>query len=308
MITHRFTPEKYFNVFGTIKPALRISPGDRVITTTLDAHGYDQDMKKPGASGNPLTGPFFVEGSGPGDTLIVHIETASPNRDTGWTSSVIADHLVDHSFVRELPQKDYLDWKIDRKKSQASYVDPETGKTVITLPLSPMLGCIGVAPSEGQMISSRYSGEHGGNMDYRGFREGTTAFFPVFQEGALLYVGDGHAAQGDGEPVGTGIETSFDVQFSVDLVKGKRIQWPRGEDSEHIFTAGNAAPLEQAARFALTEMIRWLGTDYNMTIELASIILGQATEFDLANLFNPLFTAVCRLRKTVITNRGNPRE
>jgi acetamidase/formamidase len=302
MITHRFTPEKYFNVFGTIKPELRISPGDRVMTTTLDAHGYDRDMNQPGVTGNPLTGPFFVEGAVPGDTLIVHIETASPNRDTGWTSSVIAGHLVEHSYVTELPKKDYLDWKIDRKKRKASYIDPGTGKTVITLPLSPMLGCIGVAPSEGQMISSRYSGEHGGNMDYRGFREGTTAYFPVFQEGALLYVGDGHAAQGDGEPVGTGIETSFDVQFSVDLVKSKRIQWPRGEDSEYIFTAGNAAPLEQGARYALTEMVRWLRTDYKMTIDHAGLILGQAAEFDLANLFNPLFTAVCRLKKSTIAN------
>src|SRR5439155_1554878 len=89
------------------------------------------------------------------------------------------------------------------------------------LKIDPMLGCFGVAPPRGQAISCATSGQYGGNMDYRGFTQGVTVYFPVFVPGALLHVGDGHAIQGDGEIVGTGIEISFDVQFTVQLLKGK---------------------------------------------------------------------------------------
>ena len=107
---------------------------------------------------------------------------------------------------------------------------PETKLGNLTLPLAPMLGCFGVAPPRGQAISTATSGEYGGNMDYRGFIAGTIAYFPVFVPGALVHVGDGHAIQGDGEIVGTGIEISMDVQFTVRLIKGKRIEWPRGHE------------------------------------------------------------------------------
>ncbi len=99
-------------------------------------------------------------------------------------------------------------------------------------------------------------------MDYRGFRAGVTVYFPVFVPGALLFVGDGHATQGDGEIAGTGIEISFDVEFTVELLKGEQIGWPRGENDEYIFTAGNARPLDQALQHATTEMVRWLERDW----------------------------------------------
>ncbi len=124
-----------------------------------------------------------------------------------------------------------------------------------------MLGCFGVAPPGGQAISTATSGQHGGNMDYRGFVSGVTVYFPVFVPGALLLVGDGHAIQGDGEISGTGIEISFDVRFTVDLLKGKQIHWPRGENEAYIFTVGNARPLDQALQHATTEMVRWLQDD-----------------------------------------------
>ncbi len=127
-----------------------------------------------------------------------------------------------------------------------------------------MLGCFGVAPPGGQAISTATSAEHGGNMDYRGFVAGVTVYFPVFVPGALLHVGDGHATQGDGEIVGTGIEISMDVQFTVQVIKGKRIHWPRGENAEYIFTVGNARPLDQAVQHATTEMLRWLKEDYQL--------------------------------------------
>jgi len=137
-------------------------------------------------------------------------------------------------------------------------------------------------------------------MDYRGFVAGVTVYFPVFVPGALIHVGDGHAIQGDGEIVGTGIEISMDVQFTARVVKGKRIHWPRGENADYIFTVGNARPLDQALQHATTEMLRWLEADYGLDKVSASILLGQAVEYDLGNVYDPAYTMVCKLRKALL--------
>jgi acetamidase/formamidase len=170
----------------------------------------------------------------------------------------------------------------------------------LTLPLEPMVGCFGVAPDQGQAINTGTSGPYGGNMDYRGFAEGVTVYFPVFVPGALFHIGDGHAVQGDGEIVGTGVEISFDVQFTVDVIKGKRIGWPRGENADYIFTAGNARPLDQCVQHATTEMIRWLQSDYGLTGEAAHILLGQAVQYDLGNIFDPAYTMICKMPKRLL--------
>jgi acetamidase/formamidase len=166
-----------------------------------------------------------------------------------------------------------------------------------------MLGCFGVAPSGNQAISTATSAEHGGNMDYRGFVAGVTVYFPVFAPGALVFVGDGHAVQGDGEIVGTGIEMSFDVQFTVRLLKGRRIGWPRGENADFIFTVGNARPLDQALQHATTEMARWLQADYGLDGQSVGILLGQCVEYDLGNVFDPAYTMVCKVPKRVLAGR-----
>jgi acetamidase/formamidase len=167
-----------------------------------------------------------------------------------------------------------------------------------------MLGCFGVAPPRGQAISTATSAEHGGNMDYRGFREGVTVYLPVFVPGALFHLGDGHAVQGDGEIVGTGIEISLDVQFTVGLRKGKRIGWPRGENADYLFTAGNARPLDQALQHATTEMVRWLGDDYGLDTRAASTLLGQCVEYEVGNVFDPAYTMICKAPKRVLSSLG----
>ncbi|MDQ3249223.1 MAG: acetamidase/formamidase family protein, partial [Chloroflexota bacterium] len=134
-------------------------------------------------------------------------------------------------------------------------------------------------------------------MDYRGFVAGVTVYFPVFVEGALFHIGDGHAIQGDGEIVGTGIEISFDVQFTVDLLKGKQIGWPRGENAEYIFTCGNARPLDQCVQHATTEMARWLQSDYALDATGAGILMGQTVKYELGNIFDPAYTMVCKMPK-----------
>jgi acetamidase/formamidase len=144
------------------------------------------------------------------------------------------------------------------------------------------------------------SAEHGGNMDYRGFREGVTVYLPVFEPGALFFLGDGHALQGDGEIVGTGIEISLDVQLTVRVLKGKRIAWPRGENATHIFTAGNARPLDQALQHATTEMVRWLQEDDGLDPLGAHTLLGQCVEYEVGNVFDPAYTMICKIAKNLL--------
>lgn len=300
MTTHRFSPTHYHVTLGPHEPVLRIADGDTVITTTVDAGGKDARGEQAAPEGNPQTGPFYVENAEPGDTLALHLDRLNPNRDTGYTSTAVAPNVVDPRYVHELPERAHAEWRIDRAAGMATLVKPVTRLGNLSLPLAPMLGCFGVAPADGQAISTETSGRHGGNMDYIGFAAGVTVYFPVFAPGALVFMGDGHAVQGDGEIVGTGIETSFDVQFTVHVVKGKRIGWPRGENAGYIFTVGNARPLDQAVQHATTEMLRWLQEDYGLDAAGANILLGQCVEYDLGNMFDPAYTMVCKVPKRLL--------
>jgi len=296
-------PKKYYTNFGSFEPALKIKDGDTVTTSTADNAGRDSTDKQITVGPNPLTGPFFVEGAEPGDVLAVHFDRLWPNRQLGRSSTAVAPHLVDPDYVPELPPKEprvRAEWKLDLEKGTATLLSPDTKLGKLVLPLKPMLGCIGVAPEGGQAISSTTSGPYGGNMDYNGFTSGVTVYLPVFVPGGLFFVGDGHAVQGDGEIVGTGIEVSFDAQFTVKLLKNKRISWPRVETSEYIMTVGNARPLEEALQHATTEMLRWLREDYSLDDRAAYILLGQCAEYEVGNVFDPAYTVVCKLKKKLL--------
>ncbi len=303
MAIHHFEPDHYYRTIGSHEPVLRIAPGDSVVTSTVDAMGRDARDEQATERGNPMTGPFYVEGAEPGDTLVLRLDGITPNRPYGYTGMVVADNVVEPWYVRRLPELPGMaKWQIDNERGTATLVEPETKLGRLELPLAPMLGCFGVAPARGEAISTATSAEHGGNMDYRGFVAGVTVYFPVFVPGALMYVGDGHAVQGDGEIAGTGIEISMDVQFTVDLQKGQQIYWPRGENPDYIFTAGNARPLDQAVQHATTAMLHWLETDYGLDARAAGILLGQCVEYDLGNVFDPAYTMVCKMSKRVLAS------
>jgi amidase len=298
---HDFTPTDVHGTLGPHEPVLRIADGDTVRTTTVDARGYDAGGTRRTEANNAQTGPFFVIGAEPGDTLAVELVGISPNRGTAvsWTS--VAANVVDPAYVPELPLaregRVLAEWAIDTDAGTATLVKPETQLGPLTLELAPMLGCFGVAPAGDQAISTATSGPHGGNMDYRGFRSGVTAFFPVSRPGALFFLGDGHALQGDGEITGTGLEVSMDVEFRVSILKGRSTHWPRGESDTHIFTVGNARPLEQALQHATTEMLRWLQEDFGLDALEANLLLGQCVEYEVGNVFDPAYTMVCKLAK-----------
>lgn len=302
MTRHHFQPDHYHLTLGRHAPVLHIRPGDTLVTTTIDAGGSDAQGSRVSPGPNPQTGPFYIEGAEPGDTLIVNFDRLAPNRAIGYARPLLAPNVVEPEIAATLPwlerRRDYVEWRMDLAGGTASLVEPEGRLGDFTLPLAPMLGCFGVAAAGGQAISTATSGPHGGNMDYRGFTNGATVYLPVFEPGALFFLGDGHAVQGDGEMTGTGIEVSFDVELTVDLRKGGAPGWPRGENAEYIFAAGNARPLDQAVQHATSEMLRWLQADYGLSAREASLLIGYCVEYDLGNMYDPAYTMVCKIAKS----------
>jgi amidase len=297
MATHSFTPTRYFSTIGTHEPVLTIGDGDTVVTTTIDAGGFDASGATVHEGSNPMTGPFFVEGAEPGDALAVRLDRIVPNRAIGFTRSLIAERNLDPEFVRILPEPMYADWEVDLDAGTVTLTEPETALGRLSLPMAPMLGCFGVAPAVGEAITTASSSKHGGNMDYRGHVAGVIVYFPVAVPGALFFLGDGHAVQGDGEIVGTGVEISMDVEFTARVVKSSNIVWPRSENEDYIMAIGNGRPLDQALQAATTELVSWLDADYGLDTRAASLLLGQTIEYDIANVFNPAYSVVAKLHK-----------
>jgi acetamidase/formamidase len=302
--TIKFEPtEFYTNFSGAIKPALHLKPGDHVSTYTIDARGVDSaGVQRSKDGGNPETGPFFIDGAEPGDTLVVHILRLETNRSTGWSASLLAPYTVDPAFLRSDAARDAksMTWQIDKAKGIA-YPDPATYKgPKIEVPLRPMLGCIGTAPDRKQSISTGYPDTFGGNMDYNLLGQGATVMLPVSEPGALLFLGDGHARQGDGEVVGSAIETSLDVEFSVELIKGQKIAWPRMETKDYIMVMGSSSALNDALQHATTGLLHWLMDTYGYDEHGASLLMGQGMEYDIANVVDPEFTVVAKMRKAYL--------
>jgi acetamidase/formamidase len=302
--THRFMPAVYYPTYSFAHPpALRIKPGDRVITKTIDAGGSDETGKQVASIGpNPEIGPFYIEGAEPGDLLVVTFDKIEPNRSTSFSGSALSPYTADpQSLLQRQPgQAPRVNWTIDKAKGIARLEHADLLPAVMELPLRPMLGCVGVAPARKEAILSTVPGPWGGNMDYNGLNSGVKVMLPVNEPGALLFMGDGHARQGDGEVVGLGMETSMDVEFTVELVKKKAIGWPRLENTDYIMVLGSARPLLEAFQHATTEMQKWLVADYGFNERGAAAFMGQAVEYEIANVVDPSFTVVAKVRKSFL--------
>lgn len=303
MTQHDFTPTRYHVTLGPHPPVLTLNPGDTLSTTTVDARGFDALRRPVTPRGNPMTGPFFIAGAEPGDTLVVRLDEIRPNRRFGWCGSRIAEPIVEPAAVRAIPEAPFAVWDVDVAAGTATLKGPPSKLGKLVIPLEPMLGCFGVAPPRGQAISTATSGEYGGNTDYRGFVAGTTVYFPVFEPGALFFLGDGHAAQGCGEIVGSGIEISMDVTVTFGLLKGHACGWPRGENADFLFTVGCARPLDQCVQHATTEMLRWLQQDHGLDPLGAHLLLAQGVRYDLGNIYNPAYTMICKVPKRLLPRR-----
>ncbi len=280
-------PAGFSNTFTAHRePVMVIWPGDIVATSTVDSGGVDASGRTRALYGNPQTGPFFVAGAKPGDVLAVHIRRLRLNR--GYADSLI-DIVARAKTTGLAARSDGLGkrvrWKLDRENGVARLENPPAHLEDYAVPLRPMLGGIGVAPDFGfAPASAGDTGRFGGNMDYNGIVEGVTVYLPVFQPGALLYLGDGHALQGDGETTQWALETSLDVEFSVDILPARRISAPRVESDSALTVIGQAGSLDAALRSATAGMIEWLEQDYGLSVAESALILGTAAEYRIATL------------------------
>jgi amidase len=303
--THTFEPTKFELYFTSrVAPVLRIAPGDTVKTWSVDAGGVDPKGVKRSAGGNPQTGPFYVEGALPGDTLVVRLNRIRTNR--GWASSgsTVMPNALEPYHLAELKWSDEFNsrWTIDAGKGVARLEQPPDRLKDFVVPLKPMLGCIAVAPWQEWAIRTIDSGHFGGNMDYNQIVEGTTVYLPVYHPGALLYVGDGHAAQGDGELTGDALETSMDIEFTVDVIQGRSADHPLAENAEYLISIGIGGNLDQALQRATSGLLRWLERDYHLSASEAAVVVGFAMKYDVADLVGTQVSIAAKLPKSALAN------
>ena len=304
---HDYDPQQFHNFYSpTLTPVMHLFPGDSVRTRTLDSRGQDRDGRPRAPRGNPLTGPFYIEGAMPGDTLVVHLDRVRTNRDSAYQTNQIASTALETGAILEQAKSEngFTAWKIDAAAGTASLINPDGKLAPFTIKLSPMLGCVGVAPPHEETLGSGHLGVFGGNMDSPEIREGVTLYFPVFQPGALFYLGDGHAEQGDGELPGQGLETSLDVQFTVDVVPNVSLGQPRVEDKDFVMIMGTGATVDAAMKNATTGMSRWLASTYHLTPHDIAAVLGTEMKYEIAEVVDSEYDVVAKLSKSALAKIG----
>src|SRR3954451_24545927 len=288
----------YYRTFSHAHPVLeRIKPGVTIATRTIDSGGQDDKGVKRSEPFNPLTGPFAVEGAEPGDALVVHLKKVRLNRDWGWSGYRLGlfaltpeggEHVYSSEYKPDLIRKgrsNLVPWDIDLERNVVRLREPSSKAHPLEFPARPLLGCIGGAAAGDFAPTSGPSGSYGGNLDYNRIGEGATVFLPVYHPGGLLFLGDGHALQADGEPTGTGIETSMDVEFSVEGRKKAGLTGPRVETDEAIMSIGSqpefASALDNGLKMATTDMVEWLTREYGMEAWAAHLLIGYQGRYDV---------------------------
>jgi amidase len=284
---HDFTPTAFYRQFSAANaPVLKIAPGDTVHTTTVDAGGTDEHGTKRVLGGNPETGPFYIETAWPGDTLVVHFNRIRLNRDYAISDDAIVGRALDPDMsVKMKDGGKSVRWHLDLQRGIATSEKPGDHLREFAVPVKPMLGCVATAPGFASAPPpTGDSGRYGGNMDFNEIVEGVTAYLPVNQPGALLYIGDGHAAQGDGELNGNALETSMEVEFTVNVLHNKRIRTPRVESDSQIMTVGLGGSLEDALQTAISGMSQWLEQDYGLTPSETAQVLGTSSQLSISEV------------------------
>jgi acetamidase/formamidase len=307
VVTYRPDPSEFAWTFGGVPPVRKVKPGDLLELWTEDAFGgkvreVDDLVSKviefPFV--NPQTGPFFVDGAEPGDTLAIHFVSIEPSRD--WAASctvplfgaLTSTHQT-ATLQEPLPEVVWI-YDVDAGKRTVTY-RARAGEYAVELPLDPMHGTVGVAPASFEARSSLVPDAHGGNMDTPEMRAGTTCYLGVNVEGALFSIGDGHCRQGEGETCGVAVEAAMNTVIAIDLVKGRPTPWPRLENDSHVMSAGSARPLEDAFRIAHVDMVTWLSEEYGFDTLDAYQLLTQVSESPVANVCDPNYTFVTKVAK-----------
>ncbi len=306
----RYTPkhEELKYTFGGVAPTHHIAPGTRIVTWTEDC--YDGAVTRPGqlpskvqppGHDNPQTGPFYVDGAEPGDTLAIRIEKLEPARPYGISSlfpGFGALNGTDRTAILEpdLPERVWF-YEVDRARGVARTRSSD-GKYSWEVPLAPFLGCLGVSPPYGEARSTIVPDSFGGNMDCPEVRAGNTVYLGVRVPGALVSFGDGHYAMGDGEIIGTAIEGAMNVEVTVDLIKHRDTPWPRIENADWMMSLGAARPLEDAARIAFKDMVQWVVEKTGMDVLDAYQFVSQNAVAPVTEMVDPLYTVLVKLPKS----------
>jgi acetamidase/formamidase len=301
------TPEQYAWTFGGCEPVMRVQPGEILDLYTEDAFAgrirTSEDLPSRSIVYpfiNPQTGPFYVEGAAPGDTLAIHLIDVQPARDWAVSTTVpLFGALTSTKFTptlqAALPERTWV-YAVDLAAGDITYRALDSDYEV-RLPLEPFLGTIGVAPEAGEARNVLVPEAFGGNMDTPEARAGTTIYLGVNVEGALFSIGDGHYTMGEGEVCGVAVEGAMNTLLTVEVIKGTYCVWPRLEDDECIMVAGSYRPLEDAFRIAHTQLIRWISEASGLSIMDTYQLVTQASRSPIANVCDANYTIVAKMPK-----------
>jgi acetamidase/formamidase len=304
--------ELKYTFAASYSPVAHLKSGDILETNTVDCFG--NAIRKPGdtlsmAPGdNPLTGPFYIDGAEPGDTLAVKILDIQVDGDQGIGALAPGFGAINATgytpmLRASIPEKIWF-YPIDRATNTATFQALDS-KFSTKIPLHPFFGCIGVAPAGGEARSSIVPAEFGGNMDSPEASAGNTVYFPVNVAGAMFFMGDGHAAMGDGEVAGTAIEVPLRSRVQVQVIKGKKIAWPRFENDNYIMAVGAYRPLDDALRIAFTELVGWIHDDYGLSDLDAYELLSEVAEIHLNEMVDPNYVVVAKINKKYLPARSS---
>jgi acetamidase/formamidase len=310
VVTYTPATADYAYTFGGRPPVAELKPGTLLRVYTEDCFGgvvTDVDTLPTQVCEfpylNPVTGPFYVEGAEPGDTLAVHFAAITPAR--GWAVSSTFPHFgaltSTHTTATLQPPLEERVWlyEIDAAAGLVRYRARNSDYTV-DLPLDPMHGTVGVAPAGFEARTSLTADTHGGNMDTPELRAGTTLYLPVFVHGALLGLGDGHARQGQGELTGVAVEAAMHTTITVEVIKGYTTSWPRLESDTAIMSIGCARPLEDAFRIAQQDLVTWVSELTGLDLLDAYQLVAQAGSAPIGNVCDPNYSVLGRLDRTYL--------
>lgn len=311
VVRYKASMENVKATFGPAEPVAHVKAGGVLEANSLDCFG--NALQKPGDPfslikiDNPLTGPFFIDGAEPGDTLVVHILDLQVDSKQGVGAfspgfgAANATHYSPMIETNPLPERAWY-YPIDPEKKLITFQATDSDFKV-QFPLKPFLGCIGVAPANGEARSSIVPAEFGGNMDAPEVSPGNTLYLPVNVKGALFYFGDGHAAMGDGEVAGSAVEVPMRAKFRFDLVKGKSTGWPRFENEREIMATGIYRPVDDAVRIAVTEMVHWMHRDYGLSELDAYELFSKVGKLHLTEMVDPNYVVVASVEKKYLPTR-----
>ena len=310
VVSYHATIDNVKYAFGQAAPVAHLKAGNILEANSLDCFG--NAIKKSGdplslvKGDNPLTGPFFIEGAEPGDTLVVHILDLQVDGNQGIGAFAPGFGALNQTnytpmLHAPLPEKIWF-YPIDHASNTATFQALDSNYKV-KIPLHPFLGCIGVAPAGGEARSSTVPAEFGGNMDAPEASAGNTLYLPVNVSGALFYLGDGHAAMGDGEIAGTAIEVPMEARLQFDVVKGKHTNWPRFENDKEIMAAGAYRPLDDALRIAFTELVGWIHADYGLSELDAYELLSEVGKAHVTEMVDPNYVVIASVEKKYLPTK-----